>query len=63
MGSLNLRFLAQLMQEKAFLLELNIIAQKERDSELKEDEKAKKDSESLPSYPHVPGFEGRMAED
>jgi len=63
MGSLNLRFLAQLTQKEAFFLDLNVIAKEERDSELKEDEKAKKDSESLSSYSHVPGFEGRMAED
>jgi hypothetical protein len=52
-----------LTEEEAFFLDLNVIAKKERDSELKENEKVEKDSKSLSSYPHGPGLEGRMAED
>jgi hypothetical protein len=54
---------AQLIHEKAFLLDLDVIAQAERYSELKEGEKVNKNFKSFFFYSQISDPEGRMADD
>ena len=52
-----------MIQEEVFLLDLNVIAQKECNSELKEDEEVNSDFKTFFSYPQASNPEGDMAED
>jgi hypothetical protein len=52
-----------LIHEEVFLLDLNVIAQKECNSELKEDEEVNSDFKTFFSYPQASNPEGCMAED
>lgn len=61
--SLNLRLLPQLVQKEVFLLDLDVIAQEERNRQLEEGQKVDPKSETLFFYPQAPDPEGRMAED
>jgi len=62
-GFLELRLLSQLVHEEVFLLDLNVIAQKECDSELKEDEEVDSDFKTFSFYPQASNPEGGVAED
>jgi hypothetical protein len=55
--------LAQLIHEKTFLLDLDVIAQAERYGQLKEGEKVNKNFKSLFFYSQISDPEDRMAED
>jgi hypothetical protein len=50
------------MHEKAFLLDLYVITQAERDRELKEGEKVNNNFKSILFYSQIPDPEGRMAD-
>ena len=63
MGFLNLRLLLQLIQEKGFFLDLDVVAEEERNRELKEDEEIGSHSKTFLFYPQTPDAEGGMAED
>ena len=63
MGFLYLRLLTQLIQEKGFLSDLDVITEEERKRDLKEDEKTGRHSKTFLSKPQTPGAEGGMAED
>lgn len=63
MGLLDLRLVPQLIQEKGFLPDLDVVAEEECDRELKKDEEISSQSKTLFSYPQSPDAEGGMAKD
>ncbi len=63
MGMLNLRLLAQLIQKKGFLPDLDVVAEEEGKRELKKDEKKGTPSKSLFFYPQTSDAEGGVAGD
>src|SRR3972149_7055725 len=60
---LNLRLLPQLVQEKGFLPDLDVVAEEECNRELKKDEEISSHSKTLFFYPQTSDAEGGMAED
>jgi len=62
-GFLNLRLLAQLIQKKGFLPDLDVIAEDKCNGELKKDEEISTHSKTFFFYPQTSDAEGGMAED
>ncbi len=60
---LNLRLLPQLIQEKGFLPDLDVVAEEECNRELKEDEEISSHPKTFFFYPQTSDAEGGMAED
>lgn len=63
MGLLNLGLLPQLIQEKGFLPDLDVVAEEECNRELKKDKKISSHSKALFFYPQTPDAESGVAED
>lgn len=63
MGLLSLRLLTQLIQEKGFLPDLDVVAEDKCNGELKKDEEISTHSKTFFSYPQTSDAEGGMAED
>lgn len=63
MGLLNPRFLPQLIQEKCFLPDLDVVAEKESNRELKKEEEISSHSKTLFFYPQTSDPEWGVAED
>jgi len=62
-GLLNLRLLPQLIQEKGFLPDLDVVAEEECNRELKKDEEISGHPKTFFFYPQTPGTEGSVTED
>jgi len=62
-GLLNLRLLPQLIQEKGFLPDLDVVAEEECNRELKKDKKISSHPKALFFYPQALDAEGGVAED
>src|SRR4030042_6944929 len=60
---LNLRLLPQLIQEKGFLPDLDVVAEEECNRELKKDKKISSHPKGLFFYPQTSDAEGGVAQD
>ena len=63
MGLLNLRLLPQLIQEKGFLPDLDVVAEEECNRELKKDEEVSGHPKTFFFYPQTPDTESGVTED
>lgn len=63
MGFLSLRLLPQLIQEKGFLPNLDVVTEEECNRELKKEEEIGNHSKPFFFYPQTPDAEGGVAED
>ena len=63
MGLLNVRLLTQLIQEKGFFSDLDVVAEEKCNRELKKDEEISSHSKTFFFYPQASDAEGGVAED